>query len=400
MSAEEGTVGKGLVDLLGDRDVGKEHELLHHGVGVLQDLGVEVDGVVRLAVHLEPDLGGGKGQGPALCPALLQELGQLIQPSQAARDGVGLLCVVDPHLRLRVREGGSREYHALGKRGGDDLCARGHLPDAGEGEPLLPAQDGAQVGAEELGDHVDALVREVHRGAPVGCLLVQFRSGSDEVGDVRNVHTHLQVAVLQLATVEGVVNVCAPRGVHTAYVQVPEVCSLLHILPRYGPRHGGEVGQHGLGEGIVGDIVLQQEHLILRGLVPYYPKLPHKVAPGEARGARPRIDAHHNPLPQKVLGLAGLNEYPRDFTLSRYKGVSDPLHARTGEEGPTVGTPVALDNTHDSAGRLDHRSINGRGQQLFVHFFILIALLPIPSCSPGIVSILRNQPRGTPPLRL
>ena len=148
MTTEEGAVRERVVDLLGDGDVGEEHELLHHGVGVLEGLGLEVDGVVRLAVHLKPDLGGGQGEGTVLRPPPLQELGQLVQTTQAAGDGVCLLRVVDPHLRLRVGERDPREDHALGERDGDNLSGGGQLPHAGERQPLLPAEDGAEVGTE------------------------------------------------------------------------------------------------------------------------------------------------------------------------------------------------------------------------------------------------------------
>ena len=178
--------------------------------------------------------------------------------------------------------------------------------------------------------------------------------------DVGDVHAHFHVAAVQRAAVEGVVNVSAPGRVHAADVEVPEVRTPLQLLPGYGPGHGGQVRQHGLREGVVGHVVLEEEDLVLRGLVPYRPQLPHKVAPREARPPRPGVYAHHYPLPQEVLGLAGLDEHPGHLALGGHEGVTDPLHARAGEEGPAVGPPVALYHSHDPTGRLDQGRVDGR----------------------------------------
>lgn len=50
-----------------------------------------------------------------------------------------------------------------------------------------------------------------------------------------------------------------------------------HYLRRDGPRHLGKEAQHGLRERLVGNIVLQQQDLLLRVLFPSLPKTAHKV---------------------------------------------------------------------------------------------------------------------------
>ena len=58
---------------------------------------------------------------------------------------------------------------------------------------------------------------------PVGRLFVYGRSRPDEVRYVRDVHSHLVVAVGQGPAVEGVVNVRATGRVHRAHVNVTTV---------------------------------------------------------------------------------------------------------------------------------------------------------------------------------
>ena len=41
---------------LGDADVGQQHKLLHHGVGLVHLLGLHVNGIMRLALNGEPRL--------------------------------------------------------------------------------------------------------------------------------------------------------------------------------------------------------------------------------------------------------------------------------------------------------------------------------------------------------
>lgn len=49
-------------------------------------------------------------------------------------------------------------------------------------------------------------------------------------------------------------------------------------LWRDGPGHFGKEAQHSLGEGLVGNVVLQQQDLLLGVLVPSLPQTAHKVS--------------------------------------------------------------------------------------------------------------------------
>lgn len=46
-------------------------------------------------------------------------------------------------------------------------------------------------------------------------------------------YVHLKVSIVELSAVEGVIYVCAPRRVHTAHSQLPQVLSLHHVLLRH-----------------------------------------------------------------------------------------------------------------------------------------------------------------------
>lgn len=54
--------------------------------------------------------------------------------------------------------------------------------------------------------------------------------------------------------------------------------SVSHYLWCDGPRHLGKETEHSLREGLVGDVVLQQQHLLLCLLIPCIPQTAHKVA--------------------------------------------------------------------------------------------------------------------------
>ena len=57
MSPEHGALRKVEEDLFCGRNVRRQHELLHHRVRLEDLLGLHVDGIGRLAVHSEPDIG-------------------------------------------------------------------------------------------------------------------------------------------------------------------------------------------------------------------------------------------------------------------------------------------------------------------------------------------------------
>ena len=65
MPPEQGALGKVLKDVLGHRNVGQQHELFDQAVRLEHRLRHHVDRVVRLAAHLEPDLGTRQQQSPA-----------------------------------------------------------------------------------------------------------------------------------------------------------------------------------------------------------------------------------------------------------------------------------------------------------------------------------------------
>ena len=97
--------------------------------------------------------------------------------------------------------------------------------------------------------------------------LVDGSSRTDEVRDVCDVDADLEVSVGELAGVEGVVDVGAAGGVDGADVEVAAVDPALLVGRRDLPGHLGEAVQNGLAEGRVRDVVLQQQHHVLRRLV-------------------------------------------------------------------------------------------------------------------------------------
>lgn len=67
------------------------------------------------------------------------------------------------------------------------MDARNSYPDRGESQPLDIRSQGTQIGAEECGQHVDALVDKVYCCSPRGGLGVHRRVGVDKIGHVCNI---------------------------------------------------------------------------------------------------------------------------------------------------------------------------------------------------------------------
>ena len=162
MPAEHGAVRELLEDALRRRDVGRQHELLHHGIGLPHHLGLNVDRVGSLAVDVKADLGRCQNQGSVLHAATLEDFGQPQQVAEADRQGVVVLRVVNLVLGHLIGHGGAGLDDALVELGGEDLCVLGHVPDAREGEPLHTSPERTQVGGEQLWHHVDSPERK-HR---------------------------------------------------------------------------------------------------------------------------------------------------------------------------------------------------------------------------------------------
>ncbi len=106
MPAQTRKLRERLIDLAGHCDIGEKHELLDHGVGLLELLAHHVDGVVRLRVEAEADLVGGEGEGAAGDASRPQDLGDAVEAAQARGEVVLEAGVVDFHLGLVVGERG------------------------------------------------------------------------------------------------------------------------------------------------------------------------------------------------------------------------------------------------------------------------------------------------------
>ena len=117
--------------------------------------------------------------------------------------------VVQHGLGLVVGEAGHRVDHRLAEAHVHDVGIVVHLPDHGEGQVVFFGAQGAQLGGQQAGQHVQATLHEVGGGRPMGRLLVQRGVGVHEVGDVSDMHPRLQVAVGQTHAVQRVVDVFA-----------------------------------------------------------------------------------------------------------------------------------------------------------------------------------------------
>lgn len=110
------------------------------------------------------------------------------------------------------------------------ICLIVNFPDAGKGKAFDIAAQRAQVGAEQLGHHVDAFIDEIDGGRSGGGFPVEGISGPNKVTDIGNVNADLETAVGQSTAVKSVVDVGAAGRIDGADGDVTEVNALGEIL--------------------------------------------------------------------------------------------------------------------------------------------------------------------------
>ena len=87
------------------------------------------------------------------------------------------------------------------------------------------------------------------------------------MGDIGNVDADLVVAIVEFARVQRIVNIGTSGRVNWCNVILSQILSFGQFFGRNWPALVGQTGEHGRGEGIVFDIVLEQEYLVFRFLV-------------------------------------------------------------------------------------------------------------------------------------
>ncbi len=90
-------------------------------------------------------------------------------------------------------------------------------------EPVHAPHQRAHVGREGLGQHRDGSVDQIYAGPASQRLDVDHAPFRHEVGDICNVHTHLESSPAQLGHREGVVVVLGIRGVDREHQQIRTV---------------------------------------------------------------------------------------------------------------------------------------------------------------------------------
>ncbi len=78
-----------------------------------------------------------------------------------------------------------------------DLTVPVHLQKERDSEPILPLDEGTQVGGEPVWQHGHDLVHEIDRGSPLECLLIQRRTLLHEVRYVGDMDSYLPDAIVR-----------------------------------------------------------------------------------------------------------------------------------------------------------------------------------------------------------
>ena len=89
----------------------------------------------------------------------------------------------------------------------EESALRRKAPHNRKGEPVLLGVQGAELLGQRVRQHGQAVLCQVCRCAPLGCVGVDVGGGAHEEGDICYVHPHLIGAVRTRLDVDGVVQV-------------------------------------------------------------------------------------------------------------------------------------------------------------------------------------------------
>lgn len=212
MLPQEGTSAIEVDEFLADDDVGEEHPLFDHELGLLADIGPELGGVLSV-VELEAELVAFEGDGAVLEALVPAVLGDLVEEEELGVEVVEVDVVGEPVLVLLVGDvlylvGDEEVDHVVAELGaglddglgepGRPVPEHGAIPgdveEGGEGQPLHAGVERAEGLAEHAGQHGQHAVDQVDRGGPQLGLPVGRAVGFHEVTHVRDVHAHLEHA--------------------------------------------------------------------------------------------------------------------------------------------------------------------------------------------------------------
>mmetsp|Transcript_71857 Transcript_71857/g.206320 ORF Transcript_71857/g.206320 Transcript_71857/m.206320 type:complete len:347 (+) Transcript_71857:856-1896(+) len=305
--------------------VGQQHELLDELVRRVRLIDEQIRGLAGLVIELEGHLGGGGELQGALAEALRSDLDR--QRVEVA-DG---LCDVGPFLDLPVqvalgigvRKLGGGVDHGLRKALRDDLALRGQLHEARERQVVFVGSQGADVRGQQLGQHVDAPVYEVHRGAASRRLFVERCTGQHEVRHICDVDPNGEVTVVQPHARECVVDVLALRGVDGEHQRLAYILAPFQFLLRDLVVAWGQACQNLVSPWIVADLVLHEDHLCLHVDVADGAQGLDELPPRDLAVTVPNVDGHQHALALKVCSC--VRRLHKHVWKPQVRGYEDPL---------------------------------------------------------------------------
>ena len=298
----------GRLQVLGGADVGRDHELLDHAVGVVAlhrldalDLALGAEDDARLH-RVEVD---GPPAGAAGPQHLVEPVG-LLQVRQEVAQPATRLATAELHRvrHLGVGQARCRAHHRL------EEAVAAHVPGgreehlAGHAQAVHLGVEGAEAVGERLGEHGDDPPGEVDRVAAQACLLVQGAPGPDVVRDVGDGH-HQPPALAVALAVDGVVEVPGVLAVDGHQGQAPQVLPSLLGLLGHLPAEGGGLLQDGRRPA-VRQLVGPDGHVDLHPGGHVLAQHLHHPTDGLGRGGGLLHQVHHHDLvvggPVPVLG--------------------------------------------------------------------------------------------------
>mmetsp|Transcript_25385 Transcript_25385/g.60375 ORF Transcript_25385/g.60375 Transcript_25385/m.60375 type:complete len:227 (-) Transcript_25385:1809-2489(-) len=167
-------------------------------------------------------------------------------------------------LRVLVRELDARSDDGAADPLRADLPFGCHVPDDGEREAVGARVEAAEVLAEEVREHGEHPLHEVHARGPLRGDLVQRRLGLDEVRDVRDVDSDPEEAAGERLDAQGVVEVAGSQGIDREHPGRPEVPPFGQLVLGDRPGDGREAVEGVLREVCLDDALGREDCCGLR----------------------------------------------------------------------------------------------------------------------------------------
>ena len=127
------------------------------------------------------------------------------------------------------------------------------------------------------------------------------------MGNISNVHSHFEHSIAQIPAVQSIIDVGTSGRIHTTDLVPSQVHSFRSVLVRNYPGQLRQTCQDIVGEGLMWDIMFQEQNLIFRVLLPNFSQGPDVVPNGILGVFGPSVNNNNDSLTQQRVVLPSLD---------------------------------------------------------------------------------------------